>query len=185
MTTMSSASRDPLTELPRRSSFLLALELAAAECYETNRRMALIIAMVRVCEGCSETQNRLSSIRRAAAKALRLVASRDASVGDLGDGRFGAMTVGRELSAVLRLARDMRTAMGLHFEKPGVSTTVGVAVSPVLNRWTSDDLLDLAEWRLTHCAVSERAVVRGDGHDPKLVRFAFWPSFSEYRFNNF
>lgn len=182
---MSPASRDPLTELPRRSSFLLALELAAAECRETQKRMALIVAMVRIADGCSEAQNWLNSTRRTAAKVLRLVASRDASVGDLGDGRFGAMTVGREPFAVLRLARDMRTAMGLHFEKPGVSTTLGVAVSPVLNRWTSDDLLALAEWRLSHRAVSDRAVVRGDGHDPKLVRFAFWPSFSEYRFNNF
>jgi GGDEF domain-containing protein len=171
---MSLASCDPLTLLPRRSSFLLALELAAAECLRVPDQMSLVLLEVAPYTGASTDKFEAAVSLVTVAKMVRLIAQRDGTVGYLAEGRFGVM-LHYGLGAALSIADSLHAGLGLHFRERPVRTSIGAAASPILDAWSPSELMCLADWRLSQARQAGQRKLSSAGFDLRRPQFQSWP----------
>lgn len=172
---MSSASCDPLTLLPRHSSFLLALELAAAECLRELDQMSLVLMEVAPDARAAASDNFESVVSLVTvAKMVRLIAQRDGTVGYVAEGRFGVMLHAGP-KAAMSIAESLHAGMGLYFKERPVRTSIGAASSPILQPWSPTELMSLADWRLSRAKHAGQRALNSAGFDIRRPHFQWWP----------
>ncbi|KQW36560.1 diguanylate cyclase domain-containing protein [Rhizobacter sp. Root404] len=172
---MSLASCDPLTLLPRRSSFLLALELAAAECLRVPDQISLVLLEVAPATGAVTADRFEAAVALVTvAKMVRLIAQRDGTVGYLAEGRFGVM-LHAGLTAALPIADSLHAGLGLHLKDRPVRTSIGAASTPILQAWSPAELMSLADWRLSQARQAGQRRLCSAGFDTQRPHFQSWP----------
>ena len=172
---MSLASCDPLTLLPRRSSFLLALELAAAECVRVPDQMSLVLLEVAPATGAVTADRFEAAVALVTvAKMVRLIAQRDGTVGYLAEGRFGVM-LPTGPRAALSIADSLHAGLGLYFKDHPVRTSIGAASTPILLAWSPAELMSLADWRLSQARRAGQRRLCSAGFDTQRPHFQSWP----------
>ncbi len=148
-----SASRELLTFLPSRSSFVIALELLVTECQSSGEPLALFVIGVDRAPSDAAQQNH-DELLPAVAKLLRLVCGRSGLLGHLGDGVFAVLRRGMDQTSSVELAESFRLTVEHNFRsrKHPLTTSVGLARLRPYTRYEAADLLELAE----HCCKESR-----------------------------
>ena len=146
---------DTLTGLPNRACFLDRLSEAADEARTHKRALALLLIdldnlfLINLEAGRHGGDQALVAL----AQMLRCTASAHDFVTRLGGDQFAMLLPGTSLATAAQLASAIRGLVGrVHEIHPGfgvIDVCIGVSARPSGDDWRAQDLLDLADLRLT------------------------------------
>lgn len=146
---------DELTGLPTRGSFLDRLSEAADEAQTHKRALALLLVdldnlfLINLEKGRDAGDQALVAL----AQTLRRSARMNDFVARLGGDQFAMLLPGTSLTTAAQFASAMRSLVGrVHDIHPGfgmIDVCIGVSARPSGNDWRAQELLDLADLRLT------------------------------------
>lgn len=155
MKNASSLFLDGLTGLPNRPYFLDRLSETAEESLAHKRALSLLLVdldglfLINLEQGRGAGDQALSAL----ADTLRRSARSHDVVARLGGDQFALLLPGTSLNTATQLAQAMRSLVGrVHEIRPGfgiIDVCIGVSARPGNDHWGAQDLLDLADLRLT------------------------------------
>jgi len=171
-------SLDPLTRLPRRSNFLLALQLASEEARNDRWTLGLVLVQVDRLDGF-QAQSTHRQVLPTVSKVIRLACGSGNLVGHLEDSLFAIMKLDTSCEQTHATAERCRFAVEHRFADRArpLTVSVGAVSSPMFLAWSSGHLMALAAWRMGQSRAAGGNAVCGAGFDPRLrQRFANWPA---------
>ncbi len=146
---------DELTGLPHRAHFLDRLSEAAEDAQSKNRALSLLLVdldnlfLINLEKGRHAGDQALVAL----ANTLRRSARSHDIVARLGGDQFAMLLPGTSLVTAAQLAAAIRSLVGrVHEIHPGfgiIDVCIGVSARPSGEGWRAQDLLDLADLRLT------------------------------------
>ncbi|MDO9314668.1 MAG: GGDEF domain-containing protein [Burkholderiaceae bacterium] len=146
---------DQLTGLPNRACFLDRLSEAADDARAHRRALALLVIdldnlfLINLEKGRHAGDQALIAL----AQTLRRSARTNDFVARLGGDQFAMLLPGTSLTTAAQLASAIRSLVGrAHEVHPGfgmIDVCIGVSARPSEDGWRAQDLLDLADLRLT------------------------------------
>lgn len=155
MTNGSTLFFDALTGLPNRPSFLDRLSEAADEALAHRRALALLLVdldnlfLINLEKGRHGGDQALIAL----AQTLRRSARAHDVVARLGGDQFAMLLPGTSLGTAAQLASAIRSLVGrVHHIHPGlgmIDVCIGVSARPRSDDWRPQELLELADLRLT------------------------------------
>lgn len=155
MTNGSALFLDELTGLPSKACFLDRLSEAAEEAQARKRALALLVVdldnlfLINLEKGHHAGDLALVAL----AQTLRRSARTHDFVARLGGDQFAVLLSGTSLTTATQLASAIRSLVGrVHDIHPGfgmIDVCIGVSARPSGDDWRAQDLLDLADLRLT------------------------------------
>jgi diguanylate cyclase (GGDEF)-like protein len=149
---------DPLTGLPQTTSFMLAVELAAAEAMQARQPMSLL-ALDLDRFGAFNRRHGAGhgdQVLRTVARLMRLAAGGEALSGRIGPDVFASLHPRTTIALAHERAQALMSMIEMNvtgLTEP-LTASIGVACDPGDGAWTGDDVLDLA---LSRCAMAKQA----------------------------
>jgi diguanylate cyclase (GGDEF)-like protein len=176
------SARDPLTDLPGRRSFFLALELEATESQAPGKPLSVLVVDVDGFEALMDAHGPDAGNRAliTVAKLLRLATGPGEVLARIKDDQFGIMLAATDIASAHERGDALRRAIEAHFaDQPSALTaSVGVASGATLGEWTGEEMLALAARRCREAKASGRNRIQAFGHPGMPVgERKRWPSF--------
>ncbi|CAN5580402.1 hypothetical protein BH09PSE5_BH09PSE5_20690 [soil metagenome] len=174
-------AHDPLTGLPSRRSFFLALELQATEAQVSGAPLSVLVVDMDGFEAFMDDVDGDAGNRAlvTVGKILRLAVGARGVLARLEGDQFGVMFKHGDLEMARARADELRAAIELHFAQQGsaLTATVGAACGPHGAGWTGEQLLMLAGQRCKESKLSGVNRVAAAGHPGlPLADVHRWPS---------
>jgi diguanylate cyclase (GGDEF)-like protein len=149
---------DSLTGLPQATSFMRAVEMAAAEAIQARQPMSVLVLDI---DRFSTFNRRHGAghgdlVLRTMARLLRVAAGGEALAGRIGHDIFASLYPRTTIAAAHERAQMLQSMIEMNISglTEPLTASIGVAGDPGDSVWTGDDLLDLA---LSRCAMAKQA----------------------------